>query len=319
MTVTTQTTYNAIGNTESLSDVIYNVSPQDTPFLSAIGATVATGTKHEWQTDEFAAPTTNAAVEGEDATMAAATATKRLANHTQIFTKNGAVSGTQEIVGKKGRRSELQYQLSKRLVEIKKDMELALIGNQAPSAGSATTARKLRPLAGWISTNIDSGTGFKAGTASAAATAGTKRDFTEKMLKDVIQKCYEAGGNPNMIMVSPSKKGFISDTFGGTGDKVTTFRSQDSVTTGNVVEVYQSDFGLLDVVPNRVMKSATAALNNEDKVYIIDPEYWGMAVLRELQFVDIAKTGDSDKFQLVSEITLEARNEASSGAVFDLN
>ncbi len=318
MAINTQTTYNSVGNAESLSDVIYNVSPQDTPFLSAIGSSVATGTKHEWQTDEFAAPSENAAIEGEDATSGSSSTTKRLANYTQIFTKNGAVSGTQEIVGKKGRQSELSYQLSKKLIEIKKDMELALIGNQAPAAGSASAARKLRPLAGWLKTNISSGTSFVAGTDTAAATAGTKRDFTEAMLKTVIQKCYEAGGNPNIIMVSPSKKGFISDTFGGSGDKVTTFRSQDSVTTGNVVEVYQSDFGLLDVIPNRVMKSATAALNNEDKVYVIDPEYWGMATLRELQYVDLAKTGDSDKFQLVTEMTLEARNEASSGAVFDL-
>ncbi len=318
MTINTQTTYNSVGNAESLSDVIYNVSPQDTPFMSAIASSVATGTKHEWQTDEFAAPGENASVEGSDATYLASSPTKRLANYTQIFTKNGAVSGTQEIVGKKGRQSELFYQLTKRVAEIKKDMELALIGSQAPSAGTATTARKLRPLAGWISTNTSAGTGFKAGTDTATITKGTARDFTETMLKDVIQKCYESGGNPNMIMVAPSKKGFISENFGGTGDKVTTFRSQDSVTTGNVVEIYQSDFGLLDVVPNRVMKSATAALNNEDKVYVIDPEFWAMASLRDLQYVDLAKTGDSDKFQLVAEMTLEARNEASSGAVFDL-
>ncbi len=319
MTITTQTTYNSVGNAESLADIIYNVSPQDTPFISAIASVAATGTKHEWQTDEFAAPTVNAAIEGNDAVLVASTPTTRLANYTQIFTKNGAVSGTQEIVGKKGRDSEMQYQLGKRVVEIKKDMELALIGNQAPSAGSATTARQLRPLAGWIETNINAGTDFEAGTDTEAMEEGTLRDFTEEMLKDVIQQCYEAGGNPSMIMVAPSKKGFISNNFGGSGDKVTTFRSQDSITTGNVVEIYQSDFGLLDVVPNRVMKSATAALNNEDKVYVLDTNYWAVANLRELQYINLAKTGDSDKFQLIAEITLEARNEASSGAVFDLN
>lgn len=317
--VNTQTTYQTVGNREDLANIIYNISPSDTPFLTMIANNKATATKHEWQTDEFDAPQDNAALEGDDASAKPVTPTKRLSNYTQIFTKSGIISGTQESVVSAGRASEKAYQISKKMTEIKKDIELALIGNQTPSAGAAGTARRLRSLAGWIKTNVNAGTGWAAGTDTAAMTPGTPRAFTEAMLKDVIQKCYTSGGNPNKIMVAPSKKVLMTDTFTGSGSPVRTDRKASDKDAGGRVDVYYSDFGVLDVIPNRVMKNATASLNNEDKVYVIDPKYWAVGTLRPLKKNELAKTGDNEKFQLVTELTLEARNEASSGAVFDLS
>lgn len=316
--VNTQQTYGTMGNREDLSDIIYNISPQDTPFFTMVGNNGATGTKHEWQTDEFDAPQDNAALEGDDASAQTAKPTIRLSNHTQIFTKSGSVSGTQEAVKSAGRKSEKAYQVMKKMIEIKKDIELAGIGNKIPSAGSSGAPRRLRGLAGWLKTNINAGAGWAAGTETTAMVPGTPRIFTETMLKDVIQKCYQSGGNPSKIMVAPSVKVLMTDTFIGSGSPVRTDRKASDKDAGSRVDVYYSDFGTLDVIPNRVMKNATSTLNNEDKVFIIDPKYWAFSTLRSLKRTDLAKTGDNEKFQLVTELTLEARNEASSGAVFDI-
>src|SRR5262245_43878331 len=155
MTVPTGTfqTYQAIGNREDLSDVIWDVSPTETPFASGIAKVKAKAVYHEWQTDALDAAATNAAVEGDDAATNTATPTVRLRNYCQIFTKTVRVSGTQQVVEKAGREDELSYQVRKRMKEIKRDLEFALVNTRISSAGSATVGRTLAGLETWMATN----------------------------------------------------------------------------------------------------------------------------------------------------------------------
>ena len=309
-------TYEAVGNREDLSDVIYNIAPSDTPVLTAIGSTSADSTKHEWQTDDLAKAKDNAQVEGFEAEIEASTPTKRVHNYTQIFSKTVAVSNTQETVNKAGRSSEMAYQTAKRMKEMKLDIELAILSNKASNAGNATTARRLGGFPAWIASNISFGTGGAAGAdGSTAFTPGTARELTEDMLTDVLTKGYENGAKMSKIFVAPAMKGFISKTFGGTGDKVTTYRQEQSKTAGVVVEVYQSDFGLLDIVPNRVM----AADGLKDKVFVIDPAYASVAWLRRVTRKPLAETGDNKKALMVAEVTLKVNNEKAHGMVADVN
>ena len=195
----TYQTYTAIGQREDLSDIIYNISPTDTPLMSSIGKTKATAVYHEWQVDSLAAASlSNAAVEGADATSATMGVTTRAGNRTQIFQKTVQIAGTLEAVDKAGRKSEKAYQLAKASSEVKRDMELTLLSNQLAAAGNSSTARTLGGLQAWLATNGDFGTSGVAGASGTTArTEGTDRTFTEALLKTVVKigraSCRERG------------------------------------------------------------------------------------------------------------------------------
>ena len=302
-------TYDSVGEREDLSDVIYNISPTDPPFLSSAAKTKATAVLHEWQTDSLAAAVTNnAVIEGDEATLDASVATVRLSNSSQIMDKTVVITGTQESVDTAGRASEIAYQIAKRAKELKRDMEATITGNIAEVAGNATTARKMGTLGAWTITNdnkaADGTTG--SGVGNTARTDGTQRAFTESQLKDVIKSVWNAGGDPSMIMCGPFNKQKLS---GFTGNS-TRFDAGADATLYTSVDVYASDFGQLQVVPNRFSRDRDA--------YVLDMEYWGIAFLRDFSMHELAKTGDSEKRQLLVEATLESRNEAASGLVADL-
>ena len=157
-------TYDANGIREDLSDVIYSVTPDDTPFYTACKKTKATNTLHEWQTDTLRSSAVNAHIEGDATTAGAVTATTRLGNYTQIFKNAVVIADTAEGVQKAGRKQEMAYQMLKEARTQKLDIEKALFENQAHVAGNSTTARKLAGLGAWIKTNESTGTGGSAPT-----------------------------------------------------------------------------------------------------------------------------------------------------------
>jgi hypothetical protein len=301
-------TYDSVGEREDLSDVIYSISPTDTPFISSAAKTRATAVLHEWQTDALAAASTsNAVIEGDEATLDAVSPTTRLSNSSQIMDKTVVITGTQEAVDKAGRASEIAYQIAKKAKELKRDMEATITGNQAEVAGDASTARKLGSLGAWVASNDDFGAGGASGSVgNTARTDGTQRAFTEASLKTVIKNVWNAGGDPSMVMVGPFNKQKLS---GFTGNS-TRFDAGADATLYTSVDVYASDFGQLQVVPNRFSRDRDA--------YVLDMNYWGIAFLRDFTMHELSKTGDSEKRQLLVEATLESRNEGASGLVADL-
>ncbi len=309
--------YSAIGAREDLSDVIYDISPTDTPIMSTIGKTKATSVTHEWQTDSLAAATTaNALVEGASASEGTITPTTRLANLTQIVGKTVMVSGTLLASDLAGRKSEMAYQLAKASAEIKRDIETIITANQGQTAGSSgSSARKLGSLLSYIKTNTSkngtSVTGVDPTTLGVSTrTDGTTRAFTETILKDVIAKVFSSGGTPTALFVSPAQKQVVSAFTGLAAQRYQVPTSgQATILAG--ADLYQSDFGVLQIVPNRFMRTRDAL--------ILDPEYAALAYLRPFQTNDIAKVGDADKKQILAELTLEVRNEAAHGGAFDLS
>ena len=280
-------TYDSVGEREDLSDVIYSISPTDTPFISSAAKTKATAVLHEWQTDALAAAVTNnAVIEGDEATLDAVSPTSRLSNSSQIMDKTVVITGTQESVDKAGRASELAYQIAKKAKELKRDMEATVTGNIAEVTGGSSTARKMGTLGSWIETNDVFGAGGASGTAGNTARTD--------------------GGEPSMIMVGPFNKQKLS---GFTGNS-TRFDAGADATLYTSVDVYASDFGQLQVVPNRFSRDRDA--------YVLDMNYFAIAFLRDFTMHELAKTGDSEKRQLLVEATLESRNEKASGLVADL-
>jgi hypothetical protein len=301
------------GLREDLSDMIYDISPTDTPLMSTLAKSKATAVYHEWQTDSLAAATTgNALVEGDDAVATTASPTFRIGNYTQIVGKTIQVSGTLEAVDKAGRKSEKAYQLAKASSEIKRDIEAILFANQGKTAGSSSTARKMGSMLSWLVSNTSFGTsGVDPATAGTSTrTDGTVRTFTETILKEIIREAYINGGNPKVLYVPPIGKqktseftGIAAQRYMAPGDAPTTIIG--------AADVYLSDFGSISVVPDRFMRTRDAI--------VVDPEYAALAYLRPFQTVDLAKTGDSEKTQLIAELTLEMRNEAAHGIAADLN
>ncbi len=312
----TYQTYTAIGMREDLSDVIYSISPTDTPFMSSIGKTKATAVLHEWQTDSLAAATLdNFTVEGATASDATMSPTTRIGNRTQIAQKTVKISGTLQAVDKAGRKSEKAYQLAKASAEIKRDMETSLLSNQVATNGDSSTARKLGGLQAWLNSNYSGGTSGVAGNlGTTARTDGTNRTFTEALLQTVVRSVYASGGNPKVLMVNPAHKQLVS-AFTGIAAQRFMAPSNTPTTIVSAADVYLSDFGAISIVPNRFMTSTNSC---NETAFVLDPDMAAVAYLRPFQTNELAVTGDNESTQLLAEYTLEVRNQAAHGIIADL-
>ena len=305
----TMQTYTAVVNREDLSDMVYMISPTETPFLSGSGRGKAASTLHEWTTDVLATAANNAVIEGDDSSAGVVNPGTRVTNRTQISKKVVRLSGTQQAVNSAGNLYTMGKQMAKASAELKRDIEFALTQNTTAVVGAAGTARQTRGLEGWVATNNSLGSGGAAPnpTSNTAPTDGTQRTLTEAMIKTVLQACWMSGGNPDTIMLGGVQKQLFS-TFNGGG---TQFGNLDDKKLISAIDVYVSDFGTLKLVPNRFQRARTA--------FVLEMAKWKVAYLRPFTTEDLAKTGDSDAKHLIAEYTLEAANEAASGAVRDLS
>lgn len=314
---------------EDLTDVIYNISPTEVPLQSNIGRGKSSNTLHEWQIDELtAANTSNAAIDGADFGSDASDAASRIGVYMQISIKYTAVSRRANIVNKAGRKSELAYQLAKRGKELRRDVEAIACNNQAALPGGSATASLTAGLPAWIKTNTDRGTGGTdpalsnttygyPDTAAGDATALNIRALSEATLLSILKDCYVQGGDPNMIMVGPTMKQRISTyMFGSSARIATQYQDQGSMPRGGVrvvgaVDVYVSDFSVLDIVPNRFQR--------ERDVWVLDTEYWEIAYLDGYKTETIAKIGDAERRHILVDWGLVSKNEAASGVVADID
>lgn len=303
--------YNTVGVREDLKDFIANISPKDTPFINRAGKTKANNTSFEWQTDTLAAVNaSNAQLEGDDYSATSVPQPTRLGNRCQISSKAFTISATADAVNKAGRTSELAYQLTKQTFELKRDMEAIVTRNQASVSGAAATARQTGSLEPMITTNAningDTGGGYTSPN-WVAITDGTQRAFTETHLKDVCQKVFTSGGDPDILMVGPAQKQVVS---GFTGNATRMDKSEDQKLY-TAIDVYVSDFGEFKVIPNRFQRNRTA--------FLLQMDMWQIAYLRPIEVNDLAKTGDSTKKLLTVEYGLMGKNEAASGVIRSLS
>jgi len=297
MATTTQfKTYDAQAIREQISDVIYDISPTDTPFLSSVAKKGKVSNTHfEWQTDSLvAASGSNKHIEGAAVGGASMTDTVRLGNYTQISKKVLEVTGTHETVDQAGKKSEMAYQLAKASKEIKRDMETTLLSTQAAAAGNATTARATKGVAAFITTNVVS-----------AGTSGTHAAVTDADVVDAAEKCWTQGGSPSTIILGATNKKVVT----GLSGRASETRSvvDDNKSIYNAVEVYVTDFGTFNIQLDRYC--------DQDLIYVLDNDMWSVDFLRDFQTVDIAKVGDSDKKMLLVEYGLRCNNEAGNAKI----
>jgi len=320
MTVPTNTMQNfsgqVAGNREDLTDAIYNVSPTETPMISMAQKSTAYNVLHEWQSEALAAATaSNAVVEGDDAANQSIVATTRLNNYIQTSEKTIGISTIQEATRSAGRPSEMAHQLVNYGLALRRDMETVLLNNSiAPSAGSASTARKLRALPSWYATNTSRGGGASVGangsTTTIATDASTPRNFTEALFKTVLNSIWVNAsiGEGMFAMAGPTNRANLSSQLSGGSTKFYRVESKNLTAT---VTIYQSDFGDIKLIPNRFQR--------DKDLHIINPEYLAISFLEKFREQDLAVTGLARRKQIWASYTLEVRNEAAHGIVADLN
>jgi len=311
----TFTTFDAKGIREDLSNIITNIAPEETPYMSNIGRESISNSLFEFQSDTLAAAAANKQIEGDDvASFDAVTATVRLQNYAQISRKTIILSATEEVVNKAGRRSELAYQIAKRSAELKRDQEFTMLNNAVAAAGSTSTARGTASLGAWVKTNVDKasdGTNPSYTTLpSSARTDGTVRTFTETILKNVIQQVWSAGGTPKILMTGPVNKQRVSGFSGIASSRFNINGGEKPATLIGAVDLYVSDFGTVAVIANRFQRERDA--------WVLDPEYAKMVVLRPYQQIELAKTGDAEKRMLLVEWGHKVLAENAHGLAADL-
>lgn len=310
-------TYTTVGIREDLSDVIFNVDFEETPFVNMVAGTgdAATQPLHEWQTDTYAtADTGNAKLEGADKESTTVAPTVRLNNYCQISDKVFQVSRTNESSIAAGRGSELDYQAVKKGVELRRDMEAILLSNQAKNAGNASTARNAASVLSWINTNTSKGaTGTDpTGDGTDARGDGTLRTYTEDLLKEVLASLFNKAGT-NVGALYLMQPPLLQQVFSGFTGRADQRRQVEESTIVQGMEVYVSDFGYrLSVVPSQLMRTRD--------VLGLSDRYWAISYLNGASFLRerLAKTGDSTKEMIISEYTLESRNQGASFGVYDV-
>lgn len=311
----------AVGNREELSDVVSRITPEDTPIYSMIPKGKCDSTHPEWEIDDLAAPAENIQLEGDEYDFAAITPPERVGNYTQIMRKDWIISNTQEAVDNAGRVEKRKYQKLKKGIEIRKDVELAIVTNNASVAGAT---REFGGLPSWLTTNVSRGAtgangGFSSGTGlTVAATDGTQRAFTKALLDTTMQAGYTNGANFRHVSVSPYVKSvfvtFMSDS------NVASFRyavsngKQNSIVAN--ADVYEGPFGKVMIHPNRVQATSAGVARN---AFLLDTDMLSFDWLRKIQEdKGVAKTGDADKGVIIGEGTLRVKNEQGLGVVADL-
>jgi hypothetical protein len=304
--------YDAVGIREDLKDVIYNISPEETPFYTKARKTTAKNTLVEWQTDSLRASTANAHIEGDATTAEARSATTRLGNYTQIFKNAVVVPDTDDGLDKAGRAKEIAYQTLKIAKEQKLDIEKALFANNARVAGNSTTARELAGVPAWLVTNTSFGANEGANPTGDGTDARTDETtaltaFDQDKFDSVMQSIWEAGGKPDTVYLSAFQMNKAL-SFSGNNNQRSNVQAGDERVIKSLA-VYVTPWGTVEFMPSRE--------NRSRDVFICQDDMWEVAVLRPTKNVALAKTGDNTTRQVVTELTLCAKNEAANGGIFD--
>ena len=304
--------YDAVGIREDLSDVITNVSPEETPFYTKARKSRARNTLHEWQTDSLRASAANAHIEGDATSAEARTATSRLGNYTQIFKNAVVVPDTDEGLDKAGRAREIAYQTLKIAKEQKLDIEKALFDNNARVAGNATTARDLAGAPAWLTSNTSFGANEGAnptgdGTDARTDETTTLLAFSQARFDTVMQSIWDNGGKPDTVYLSSFQMN-VALGFTGNNNQRSAVQAGDERVVKSLA-VYVTPWGTVEFMPSRE--------NRSRDVFIMQDDMWEVATLRPTKNVALAKTGDNTTRQVVTELTLVCKNEAANGGIFD--
>lgn len=318
-----------VNTVRDVSDVIYNISPTEFPMQSNAQRGTADQTYKEWLVDALADPSaSNKHIDGDQFSNDTLDSAEVLGNYCQISWKILEVTRRANKTKKYGRKQEMAYQIAKKGKELKRDIEYIIMGgggHQVAAAGSSSVAPTSASIGSWLKTNVSRGTDGASPTLSsttygypnATPTDGTDRALSQATLLGIITDCYIQGGSPGTIMVGPQTKQNISSFLFSSSARIATPYQPASQTQSKgvraigSVDIYVSDFGVLDIVPNRFQR--------ENDVFVLDMEFWEIAYFDPFHVDDVPNAGDAERKAIIADWTLVSRNEKASGIVADVD
>jgi len=241
----------------------------------------------------------NAALEGQDADAARFTLRSRRGNWAQIFSKTLMVAGSELAVRHLSVADELDFQKTKALRELLRDLENTVLNGVAPAAnpqGSDSVRRTMNGLIPQLATNrfVPGQGGFPSGTT-----------LDEAKLNMALRLVWEkSSGQVDLIVVNGYQKRVVSQF----GANARAYSPTDPRFTSQVA-VYESDFGVQRVVLSRWVPRDAVVLLDSSRVQVLP------LAGRSFQYRPLAATGDFEKGQVLGEYTLELRNEAAHGVI----
>jgi hypothetical protein len=288
---------------EDVTDIIYQITPEDTPFFNSTGDTQSRGVVHEWQVRDIS--TRNANAHGEGFTYSFTTAMElpsRVTNLTQIMEKDVRVSETEIAVNHYAIGNLFADQMQIRMVEYKTDHERALLQGTLATGSATDAARSFQGFVAAIGSNASTYTNG-IGTAT----------MTETLFNDAIQQAWDIGGEPQDCFVGGRAKRFISSFT----DNLTRFIPADQQRQVNTISLYESDFFPVRVHLSRdVLNQNILSTYTGHQFIFADLTMIKKAWLRRPSSSRVPKTADSADGVIVCESTLEWGN-ASAHVVWD--
>jgi hypothetical protein len=245
----------------------------------------------------------NAALEGGDKPAARFTNRTRRSNYTQIFTASVEVSGSDMAASQLGLADELDYQKQERLRELIRDLENTVINGGQPASnpqGSDSVRRTMSGIVQRISTNV-----FRVGDSGFP----TGETLDEEKLNFALRKIWEgSNGKVDLVVVNGHQKrkinGFVASGRSFSAGE-TRFR--------DLINVYESDFGVCQIVTTRWLPQDAVLLLDSSRVSVLP------LAGRSFHFKALASGGDYECGELIGEYTLELRNETAHGLIRGLS
>jgi hypothetical protein len=302
---------------EDLADIVYMIDPDETPMISAISTVDCEAVQTDWTVQQLSAADVNAQPEGFRYAPQPALKPDRWSNICQIMVRAVTVSNTMIASNTVG-GNEFDRQSLNKGKEVRRDLELCFTGK---SLKSLADPRHMSGIQTWI-TNGSMGAGgnlVATGNGTAAPVSGTARDTTLDMVNQGLQQAYQQGGNPTLAIMSPSlKRVFSSLAQGGTGNPIVAQNivqatEAKEMTIVGAVGIYLSDFGRLQLAPDRFMPSNTMLILDVD--YVENAPLTGRDMIQE----EYARTGDARDGAMVYEGTLRPTAPKAHVLIGDLN
>lgn len=317
-------------NREDLLDLITNVDPWDTPWVTQAPKVRAMHVVHEWLTDTLAATSTatgtggTVAIEGDDwAYNTLTTRPTRVTNNTMIFRKDISVSETQRAVNPAGFKDAYSYEIAKGTKELARNLEVWIFHGNATSTagtGASNAARYMKGFQHFMSTTA---TGAGQNVSNLGTATNNSGVLTQANLNDALERAYLNGGNPEQLYVSPAIKRQIS-AFSLTNQNRNIAAIEKKLV--NAIDVYIADTGVIEIIMDRWVPQATnagtataSATDTSGNMFFLERAKNRLAWLRPMQHTLVGKRGDSVAGTILGEVTLEVLNSLANFRIGRVN
>lgn len=290
-------TYTTVGNREDLADKVADLFADEVPAFAMAKKVKATSTKHEWTADVLASVAKTAVVEGATVSYTKPGLRTRHQNYTHIRLRNWQVNHSQMAMDVAGVQNQVKREVMKAMKSLLCDYDAIILNSANSGAGTTATGRVSKGIQKAITTNTGKGTG-----------AGNTCNvfLRESNVNNMLNKIWTAGGDPRALICNGFNKRVISQNF--TAKTGFSFNIDANVRTAiNNINKYEGSFGTLDIIPDRQHMTR--------RVTIVTPDHFRVAIFRDIEQYEGAKTASAVQGWVEAEMCLEWGNQKAHARI----